>query len=415
MSDPVVIVGAGLAGLTCAHHLRTQGYDVLVLESSDGVGGRVRTDELDGFRLDRGFQVLLTAYPEAQRELNYDALQLRRFEPGSLVQTESGRFRISDPWRRPARALEVALSPVGSLADKLRIARLRWRSQKGTTAEIFERSEQTTLEELHSLGFSDQMLERFLRPFLAGIFLDENLDTSSRMLYFVFRMFSRGDIAVPNDGMGRISDQLASRLPVEAVRLNSPVESLQDGEVVLQNGDRLGARAVVVATEQPAATRLLPELKSVRAAREVHCVYFAAPRSPLNDRMLLLNGTGHGMVNNVCVISDIAPGYAPDGQALVSISVLKAVDDVDELHERVRLELKTWFGDEVAAWRHLRTYHIPYALPDQSDPDTLTEAPNCRIRDGVYVCGDYRANGSINGALLSGRMAAAAVVNDAPH
>ena len=412
MPDPVIIVGGGLAGLTCAKTLDSAGVEAILLEASDGVGGRVRTDEVDGFLLDRGFQVLLTAYPEAQQHLDYPALQLQAFEPGSLIRTNDAIHRMSDPWRRPQHALQTALAPVGSFMDKLRIGRLRWSAGRGSLESVFERPDRPTEDELKALGFTEDMVRQFLRPFLGGVFLDHDLQTSCRMLYFVFRMFSSGDTALPALGMGEIPKQLAAGLPSDCVRLKAPVSAIDSKRVTLHNGDAIPASLVVVATEQSAAGRFLPELSTERTAWSVHCVYFSAPEPPVAAKMLVLNGTGRGLVNNLCVPSQVAPQYAPDGQSLISATVLKTDVDGGQLPSLVKAHLREWFGDAVDAWTHLRTYRIAQALPNQTSPAFDPPVHPAKLRDNVFVCGDYRANGSINGAMQSGRLVAEAIARE---
>lgn len=412
MPDPVVIVGGGLAGLTCAKTLVRAGIETILLEASNDVGGRVRTDEVDGFLLDRGFQVLLTAYPEAKRQLDYSALQLQAFEPGSLIRTRDAFHRMSDPWRRPQHAMQTAFAPVGSLMDKLRIGRLRWSAGRGSLASVFERLDRTTEEELQQLGFSEKMVQQFLRPFLGGVFLDHDLQTSCRMLYFVFRMFSSGDTSLPARGMGEIPKQLAAGLPSDCIRLKSPVSAIDSKRVTLHNGDVIPVSSVVVATEQSAAARFLPEVASDRQARSVHCVYFSAPEPPIAEKMLVLNGTGRGLVNNLCVPTQVAPQYAPDGQSLISATVLRTDVDGGQLQSLVKAHLREWFGDSVDAWTHLRTCRIAQALPNQTSPAFDPPVHPARLRDNVFVCGDYRANGSINGAMQSGRHVAEAIVRE---
>ena len=412
MPDPVVIIGAGLSGLTCAKQLHTRGVEFILLESADGVGGRVRTDEVDGFLLDRGFQVLLTAYPEALRQLEYEALDLKAFEPGTLIRTENGNQCLADPWRRPGQAMQTAFAPIGSFADKLRIGLLRWSAGRGTMQSIFERPDRTTQAELQRLGFSDDMVEKFLRPFLGGVFLEPELETSCRMLYFVFRMFSAGDTALPAYGMGQISEQLSSCLPDGAIRLNEAVSEIAADRVILQSGEGIACSTVVVATEQPVAVNLLPELSLAKRPRSVHCVYFSAPESPVEHRMLVLNGTGSGLVNNLCVPSAIAPPYAPEGRSLISATVLDTGTNDDTLHKAVAGELRHWFGASVDAWTHIRTYDITYGLPNHTSPAFDPPIQKTKVRDNVYVCGDYRANGSINGAMESGRLAAEAILRE---
>lgn len=411
MPDPVVIIGGGLSGLTCAKELQAAGVEFLLVEASDAVGGRVRTDEIDGFLLDRGFQVLLTAYPEAIHHLNYDALELQTFEPGSLIRTKDDFHRMSDPWRQPQHAVQTAFAPIGSFMDKLRIGQLRWSAGRGSLDSVFERPDRTTDNELRALGFTENMVKQFLRPFLGGVFLDHDLQTSCRMLYFVFRMFSQGDTAIPARGMGEIPKQLAAALPDDCIRLNSPVSAIDSKRVTLKNGELIPASSVVVATEQSAAARFLPELTSDRTARSVHCVYFSAPEPPIAEKMLVLNGTGRGLVNNLCVPSQVAPMYAPDGQALISATVLKTDVDGSQLQSLVKSHLREWFGDAVNEWEHLRTCRVSQALPNQSSPAFDPPVHPARMRDDLYVCGDYRTNGSINGAMQSGRLAAETILH----
>jgi phytoene dehydrogenase-like protein len=222
----VIIIGGGLAGLSCAVQLAKSGVDSAVLEATDRVGGRVRSDVIDGFTLDVGFQVLLTAYPSCQELLDYPALRLRYFDNGALIR-QSGRFtQLADPWRNPGKAWATATNPVASVADKLRIWRLRSKTCRGSLAELYERPHQTTEQYLRDFGFSERIVDQFFRPFIGGVFLDESLSVSSRMLEFVFRMFSVGGIAVPADGMAAIPRQLAEQLPRGSVNLQSSVVRL---------------------------------------------------------------------------------------------------------------------------------------------------------------------------------------------
>lgn len=411
MTNDVLIVGAGLAGLCCARELHRRGVRFKLLEAADGVGGRIRTDVVDGFRLDRGFQVFLTSYPEAQQVLYYPALRLKPFLPGALVRVGGKFHTLADPWRRPVAAIRSLLAPVGSFADKLRVARLRSRALKGSVADRFCDPETTTLEALKASGFSDAMIDRFFRPFLGGIFLEPELRTSSRMFQFVFRMFSRGEACLPAEGLEAIPRQLAAGLPPESIRLGVRVDKVRPDSVRLDTGEELGARAVVVATEGASAARLLGD-EIPAAAQGVTCLYFAAPRPPVEQPVLVLNGEGRGPVNNLCVPTAVAPTYGPAGASLVSATVLGTPPDDDRLRTEVREQLAGWFGPVVNDWRHLRTYRIPYALPRQAPPALAEPERPVRWRPGVYVCGDHRDNASINGAMVSGRRAAEALSAD---
>lgn len=408
-----IIVGGGLAGLACARHLVAQGLTCQLLESCDRVGGRVRTDWVDGFRLDRGFQVFLTSYPDAKQLLDYDALELRPFEPGALVRFHGRFHRFCDPWRRPQHVMSVALAAVGTLSDKWKVGRLRNRLISCPVNEILTGPNRSTIRALRAEGFSDQIIERFFRPFLGGVFLDRELSTSSRVFEFVFRMFATGDAALPATGMEAIPRQLANALPAGVVRTGAEVAQIEGQTVVLTNGDRTSARSIVVAVDEPAASRLLgrdPPAESRRAT----CLYFAAEKPPVKEPILVLNGDGEGPINTLAVLSEVSPSYARRGEALVCVTVLGDHETGDrELTGRVRRQLVDWFGTPATPWRHLRTYRIPHALPGQTADRTDPIEKPAKLRDGLFACGDYLDFASIQGALASGRRAAEAVVQSA--
>lgn len=405
----VVVVGAGLAGLACARRLHDAGCDVTVLEASDGIGGRMRTDLVDGFRLDRGFQVLLTAYPHCRSELDLEALHLGRFEPGALVHVDGRLHRVADPLRRPGQLFETLRAPVGGLLDRLRVLRLRREAGRGTLGDVWRRDAVLSGVRLAELGFSQRMIDRFLRPFLAGIFLEPELETSSRMLEFVWRMFSDGEAALPAAGMGAVPTQLASRLPDGAVTLRAEVTGVTPTAARVAGNREIPAAAVVVATDRDAASRLLPGLEPL-PWRSVCALSFDAPEPPFAGAWLALDGEGRGPVNNLCVPSEVCAGYAPPGRALVSASVLgdPRVDDT-ELEQGVREQLDDWFGAIVREWRLLAVHRVRHALPADTAWLDGEPGPAAVERDGVVVCGDHCTSPSIEGALASGVAAASLV------
>jgi len=405
----VLIVGGGLAGLACGVRLQEAGAQPLIVEASDDVGGRVRTDVVDGFRLDRGFQVYLDAYPESGKLLDLPSLDLRRFKPGALVYHEGRLHRVMDVFRDPRHLLASAIAPIGSLADKLRVASLKWRISRSTLEEIAARPDLTTEAYLLRAGFSRRMIDGFFRSFYGGIFLESDLRTSSRMFEFTFKMFSRGSATLPALGMQEIPRQLAHRLPPDAIRRGARVVDVHRGAIKLASGEDLVGDTVVVAADATSTARLMPGL----VAKEPRCravtgLYFAAGKSPLREAIIALNGTGRGWVNNVCVLSDVAPDYAPVGQALISISVL-GVPAIPDLEAQIIAELEPWFGSDVRSWRHLRTDRIERALPEQPPlPGPL--GPCFRKIDGVFFCGDHLSSASIEGAITSGLRTAEAIL-----
>ncbi len=409
-NQEVIIVGAGISGLCCARTLHRQGVPVRILESSDAIGGRVRTDNVDGFHCDRGFQVLPLNYPEARRVLDYERLNFGRFSPGALIR-HAGKFhRFSDPMRDPRHLLTTLLSPIGTLADKIRLARLRREVCRGTLEELYQHPEMTTLEKLNRLGFSQRLIERFFRPFFGGVFLNQDLSTSSRMFDFVFRMFSNDSVALPANGMQSIALQIADQLPAGTISTNAPVARIEGKRVWMKSGESLEASQVVVACEAPAAARLLGEEPGKAEAHGVSCIYFASDKPPFDEPILVLNGEGRGPINSVCVPSQVATGYAPEGQSLISVTVLGLPDDQEQLHRAVVGQLEEWYGVQVKQWRHLKTDRIRYGLPKQPPPSlSPVEKPSARD-NGIFVCGDYLDTASIQGAMMSGRRAAESIL-----
>jgi phytoene dehydrogenase-like protein len=408
---PILIIGAGLAGLACARRLTQAGVTCTVLEASDGVGGRARTDRVDGFLLDRGFQVLLTGYPEARQTLDYASLDLNPFHPGALVRYD-GRFHlVSDPLRRPQDLPTALFSPIGSLRDKRLALRLRRDALQHRLCALAGGAACPSSEVSRAYGFSDAMVARFFKPFLGGVFLEPTLSTPCWIFEHVWAAFSRGDVALPKDGMGAIAQQLAASLPEGTVRLNQPVKAIEGSTVLLHSGERLEGAAVVIATDSGTALRLRGEPSRERTERASTTLYFDAPTPPRRGPWLMLNGE-EGLVRTVCVLSEAAPSYAPNRRALIAITVNDHGHGQDDLSERVRASLESWFGPQVNQWRHLRTDHIRHALPPLDLLPSAPETTSPHIAPGLYQCGDYCESGTLDGALLSGRRAAEAVLAD---
>ena len=406
----VVVIGAGLSGLAAARQIQQSGLSVVVLESSDAVGGRVRTDNVDGFLLDRGFQVLLTAYPELATQVDMNALDLQSFDPGALVWMQSknggpGKGHVvSDPFRKPSTLFATTFAPIGSLIDKMRIVFLRLHVLRGSAPNLLRNNDMSTLDALRGAGFSRRIIETFFKPLFGGVQLDPQLATSRRMFDIIFRSLSEGQSVLPSRGMQALPEQLASRLTQNTVRLNTPVESLDGSTVILRTGDRITARAVVVATDGPTASTLL-SLPTVHS-RTAGCVYFSADTPPNDKKYVILDGSGKGPVLNVALISNVAPSYAPPGKHLIAAALPGVISG--DLEQIARKQLREWWGPQVDSWKHLRTYAISHGGPVQSAP--FSPKQRVSLGDGRFVCGDHRDTGSIQGALYSGRRCGEAVV-----
>jgi phytoene dehydrogenase-like protein len=404
----VIVVGAGLAGLAAAGHLHRAGHTVRVLEAADEPGGRIRTDLVDGYRLDRGFQVLLPAYPELRRVVDVPALRLRPFVRGAIAVTPQGRYTLAPPWHgRDAITGTVGLA-TRSPRDAAVLAAMSVQDVATPDFLLHKRISGGSIEEdLRRRGVSERTLDGVLRPFLAGVFLDPRLATSARLFHLIWRSFLRGGGALPAAGMQELPRQMAAALPAGTVQTGTQVVEVSGGHVTLAGGERHGARAVVVATDGTTAAQLLPEI-SAPAWHGVTTWYFAAPTTPSPEPILLLDGASDLLINTT-VLSAVAPDYAPAGSALVAASVPDRVADTD-VEAEVRARLGHLHGCSTTDWTTLARYQIPQALP-VFPPGQPLRRP-VRIGPGRYVCGDHRDTSSIQGALVSGHRAASAVLRD---
>lgn len=407
MNEDVIIVGAGLAGLACARTLTAAGIGVQVIEASDDVGGRVRSDHVDGFILDRGFQILLTAYPELYRWFDLDQFDLRKFQPGATIWTGRGFCTVGDPLRSPRDLPSTVFAPIGSIPDKLRLLKLIASVRRGSVPDLLRRKESSTRARLQNFGFSPRIIERFFQPLFAGIQLDPDLEVSSRRFDVILRMLAVGESAVPADGMGALSKELASGLHEGSVRCNEAVREVNEKAVILESGEELTGTAVVVATQGPSASKLLglPDPGS----RPVAAIWFDSTSAPIHNRHILLDGAQSGPMKNLAVLSDVAPSYAPPGKTLCVAAVPghSALDP--HLEDAVRRQLAAWHPQS-HAWETIRVDVIPHGQPLQLPP--LDPRRSVRLGAGHYICGDHRDTASIQGALFSGRRAAAAVLAD---
>ena len=398
----VIVVGAGLAGLTCARRLMQAGVEVVIHEKSDGVGGRVRSDLVEGFTLDRGFQVFFTAYPAAKRQLDYEALELRAFSPGALIAQGDRRHVLSDPARDPEDLIPSLLTGIVTTEDKYRTWRLSGEVGAKPISALLDGPDETTERFLKRRGFSPRFIENFIRPFFGGIFLDRSLQTSARVFQFCWKMLSEGETTLPAQGMGALAIQLTEGLDI---RLESPIESLV----------ALDADAVVIATPAPEAARLtgvaMPE-----GSVGTTTLYFAGKVPLWQGKKILLNANCGAFVNQAALLTNVAPEYAPDGEHLLSASVIGvSSQDDNALFTAAYNDLRRMFTGDITAqsalatYRPLAVYRIPYAQFAQ--PKNFWQSlPKTQLGPKLYAAAEFTDASSINGAMRSGEKAAEAIL-----
>lgn len=404
----IYIIGAGISGLVAAYELENAGFSPVIVEASESVGGRVKTDIENGFLLDRGFQVLLTAYPEAKRYLDYEKLNLRMFDPGAIVFKPGDFFAIHDPLRNPMRLFGMAFSKVGTFKDKFKILSLTNSLKKKTEEEIFAEPSIPTIDFLRNYGFSETILDNFFKPFFKGIFLENGLQTSSRMFNFVFKMFSIGYAAIPEKGMQEIPNQLKSKLQKTVFHFNSPVEKVEGTRIILKDGNILEADKIIIASRPDI---VLPQLTGqVKEYRKVINLYFSLEKSFIAQPMIGLVPDTKYLINNFVFMTDVSKSYSSNGKALLSVTVTQDSKADDLLIKMVALELEALTGIKANFFQHIKTYEILDALPQVDDMQYSISPTNTKIQDNVYLAGDYLLNGSINAAMTAGRKAAEAVL-----
>jgi len=408
MPKPVVVVGAGLAGLTCARRLKQAGVPVVIVEAHKVPGGRLQTIERDGFLLDRGFQVLFTAYPAAQSELNYATLDFRKFSPGASVWDgfRLHEFDASNP-------VSLAFSSLLTTSDKFKLADWTLDSRGMSMQQIAREPEMSAERALRQAGFSPDFLDNFARPFLGGVFMDRSLSFSRRAMDFTWKMLVEGDTVVPAAGIQAIPHQLADGLDIEfGTKVDQLVGDKNVTGVRLADGRLIDAESLVIATEAPEAARL-SGFHVPRGRRSQVCLHFEVQTPPVDNGMIVLRA-GAGITNMVVPISNVAPEYAPVGKHLVSATVLGDRAEDDETLSRLVIDdVRNWFSDKaIDAWRLIHVDRISYAQFDQPPGFQQHLPSNTPGRNGLYFAGEFTVGSSIQGSMQSGIDCARLVVED---
>jgi len=400
----IYIIGAGMSGLTAAITLQQQGFEPVLLEQSNHVGGRLQTTTLNGMVLDHGFQVMLDAYPAVLEFLDLEALDLIKFVPGSIVFIDGEQHKIGDPRRSSGFLWSTVIAGVGSLKDKLLMFSLSRKLTAKSLTAIFETPEQTTLQYLLDYGFSDKIIKNFFLPFYTGIFLETELQTSSRMFEFVFKMFSMGNATIPAKGIQEIPKQLAARLPSGSIRLNAEVQQVVGNQITLKDGTQLHSDYTVIAGD---ASKLVPNLAgSDLPWRSVTVLYFETDNMGQDLPIINLVASEDCLVNNFHFMHDVFPGH----KNVLSASVVKSHNLNDaKLAERVTQQLREQAN--VVAGDLIKLVHIKKALPVLASLQYSMPPTETQLTDSIFLAGDQLSNGSLNAAMLNGKAAAQAVIS----
>lgn len=404
----IAIIGAGVSGLIAAKVLEEEGYAPHIYEKSDRPGGRLKTDIVDGYQLDHGFQVLLDAYPMAKKYLNLNDLELQKFLPGAVIFQKGKQQTIGDPLRDISLLWSTLGASIGNFSDKWKIMRLASEIKNKTIDQIFAEEEVSTRLFLEQKGFSEAMIANFFTPFYTGIFLEPNLATSSRMFNFVFKMFGEGFATLPKNGIAAIAAQLVSSLAHTEIHYNTTVIKVDNEKINFADGREVFHKGLIIATEPLFET---PKTNHKKIAWK-HCdtLYFSTKNRIIDKALIGLIADEHAFINNIFYHTSLKMGGAPQDE-LLSVTVVKEHQlSKEELIKKVQEELLNYCG--ITEARFLKHYDIPSALPQLVNLKNSLTRQEVKLSNTIFLAGDYLLNGSLNAAMISGENAALSLIND---
>ena len=406
-SPSIHIIGGGISGLIAARVLEEHGLSATIIEATDRLGGRVKTDVLDGYSLDHGFQVLLTAYPAAKKYLDFDALALQEFLPGSAIFKNGKQKIIGDPLRNLSLLIPTLFSEIGTVNDKLKILALNRRLKKKSIQNIFAEKEQTTLAYLENIGFSETIITDFFIPFFSGIFLENKLDTSSRMFEFVYKMFGEGNAALPKDGIQAIPKQLFEKLKNTTCVFNTKVKSVENGSIILESGEIIKSNFTIIATQ---ASGLVSNLKNQATLwKSCDTLYFEVTKREIRKPLIGLIAAPNALINNIFYHTSLQTS-ATATKELLSVTVVNRQNLTNkQLVAKVQKELKELCNIDSCTF--IKQYNIPMALPKLQDIQYEMLPSETRLTETIFLAGDTQLNGSLNAAMIAGERAALEVIN----
>ena len=407
----IYIIGAGVSGIVAAKVLEDHGFSPIIIEATDRVGGRVKTDIVEGYQLDHGFQVLLTSYPAAQKYLNFDTLDLQNFLPGAAIFQNGNQKILGDPLRNLSLLFPTLFSGIGNISDKIKILKLNMLLKKTTLEEIFVKPEKTTYDYLADFGFSKDMIDTFFKPFFSGIFLEDQLETSSRMFEFVYKMFGEGSAALPKAGIEAIPQQLKKNLKVTKFVFNTKVKTVAENKIILENGTELESHYTIIATENKG----LLKNNSAQKTEWKSCdtLYFETTQKKIDKKLIGLIADKDALINNIFYHTSLETMLHADKE-LLSVTVVKEHQlNAEQLQKQVQQELKQFCGIENL--RFLKQYSIPKALPKLENLKYEMQPGETQFSNAIFLAGDVQLNGSLNAAMIAGERAALGIVEVLNH
>ena len=400
------IIGAGVSGLIAAQILENHGYHPIVIEASSTVGGRVKSDQVNGYTLDHGFQVLLTSYPAAKKYLNYDGLDLQKLLPGATIFKNGKAQTIGDPLRSLSLLFPTLLSSIGTLSDKVKILKLNSLLKKKKITAIFKTKEKTTLQYLKDFGFSNEIITYFFTPFFSGIFLETTLETSSRMFEFVYKMFGDGLAVIPKNGMQAIPNQLKDNLKKTTFKFNSLVKEVKDKHIILEDGNTLQSHITIIATD---ASPLISNLKNQETQwKSCDTLYFQTEKSVINKPLIGLIADEDALINNIFYHTSVAT-LNKKSKGLLSVTVIKN-HQLEEIALIKKVVEELYSKCAIKDVTFLKRYQIKKALPKLTNLQYEISSTETKLKSTIFLAGDQLLNGSLNAAMIAGERAAMGVI-----
>jgi protoporphyrinogen oxidase len=401
----IVIIGAGISGLVAAKVLEENGFSAVIYEKMDRAGGRLKTDIVEGFQMDQGFQVLLDAYPMAKKHLDFSKLKLQKFIPGAVIYNKSNKYTLGDPIRNISLLRSTLTSNIGNLSDKFKIVRLSIALRRKSIDQIFEETETTTKAFLETYGFSEGIINLFFKPFFAGIFLEPFLETSSRMFQFVFKMFGEGSATLPIGGIAAIPEQLLNSLSATKIQYNVSVKDLTENKLTLDNGTEIDFDYAIIATEP----RFKNSYTNLLNWKRCDTLYFTSSNRDISKPLIGLIADEDALINNIFYHTSLGMDVTTE-EELLSVTVVKQHNLSNaELVEKVQQDLNTYCG--INNLHFLKHYAISKALPDKKNIKHKTTNQEIKLNNNTFLAGDYLLNGSLNAAMASGEHAALALIS----